>query len=262
MPDQVNHTDFMARFVPGLLDPDKLTPVHVAAHSGKAATRRYNVYRNNVTVSLVNSVGQIYPLTRKALGEDRFRGAALTYVRRHPPVSRLLFEYGNEFAAYIEEPGMAEDEAWIADLARLERAWLDAYHAADADPLAAAALAALPPERLADAVFKPHPAARLVQTNRPVFERWSALKAEGTPPAPPELGEAEALLVTRPALTVSVRALPPTTALFFAALFAGRTLGEAANDAMMMAQAAGDFDISAALTALLETGAFSAVTIA
>ena len=39
---------------------------------------------------------------------------------------------------------------WLADTARIERAWLDAYHAADAEPLSAVALGSFPQERLAE----------------------------------------------------------------------------------------------------------------
>jgi hypothetical protein len=53
---------------------------------------------------------------------------------------------------------------WLADVARIERAWLDAYHAADAVPLPAAALATVPQEKLADLVFIAHPATRIVRS--------------------------------------------------------------------------------------------------
>jgi len=43
-----------------------------------------------------------------------------------PPTSPLLFEYGRDFPAFIEGYEHAQDMPWLADTARIERAWLDA----------------------------------------------------------------------------------------------------------------------------------------
>ncbi len=259
MREDAAHADFMTGFVPGLLDPQLPTPAHVAGHSGKAAVTRYNVYRNNVTVSLVNALRRVYPLTSTALGEEVFRLAALSYVRTAPPASPLLFEYGRQFEAHLRDGGHVAGAQWIEDLARLERLWLDAYHAADANPLTAEALAALPPDRLAEAVFAAHPAACALETPHAIFARWSALRAGDAIDAAPEVFGGETLVVTRPALSVDVRRYPVSFAAFFGRLLAGANLGEAAAAAAELP--AGDFDIGHAMAAVLETGAFSGVAI-
>lgn len=259
MPESVDHSDFMTRFTPGLLNPDEPTPGTVTGHSGKAANKRFDVYRNNVTASLVNAVGQVYPLTRKALGEDTFRHAALTYVRTSPPTSRLLFEYGQAFGLHLKNGGYMGGRPWLGDLARLERAWLDAYHAADAGPLTAEAMATLPPDRLGDAVFNAHPAARLVSSAYPVVTIWSRLKSGEFDAASPVHERAETALVTRPALTVDVRALSPALATFFGQLMGGAPIGEAATTAAE--NPSGGFDITMAIAAILETGAFVTVSV-
>ena len=66
---------------------------------------------------------------------------------------------------------------WLADTARIERAWLDAYHEADAAPLTASDLASFPPERLADLVFAPHPATRLVRSRFAAVTIFAANRA-------------------------------------------------------------------------------------
>ena len=155
---------YSAVFSAALLEPDRETPALVSGPAGKAAAKRYNVYRNNVTVSLIDALAAVYPAVQRITGVEFFRAMARFHVRETPPTSPLLFEYGRDFPAFIERYEYAQGLPWLADTARIERAWLDAYHAADAAPLIASDLASFPPERLADLVFAPHPATRLVRS--------------------------------------------------------------------------------------------------
>src|ERR1700756_5166315 len=141
-------SSFADRFAAGLTDPTCPTPSGVLGPRGKSAAKRYNVYRNNVTVSLIDALVAIYPAVQRITGTDFFRAMARFHVRATPPTSPLLFEYGRHFPAFIQSYEYAQDLPWLADVARIERAWLDAYHAADAPPLPTAALAEGPPERL------------------------------------------------------------------------------------------------------------------
>src|SRR6516164_8103437 len=128
---------FAAVFAHGLTDPTRTTPADVVGPRGKAAVKRYNVYRNNVMVSLIDALAAIYPAVQRITGVEFFRAMARLYARAAPPESPLLFEYGRQFPAFIEAYKYAAQMPWLADIARLERAWLDAYHAADAAQLSA-----------------------------------------------------------------------------------------------------------------------------
>lgn len=44
-----------------------------------------------------------------------------------------------DFPDFIERYEHAQSMPWLADVARIERAWLDAYHAADTEALSAEA---------------------------------------------------------------------------------------------------------------------------
>ena len=77
-------------------------PPIVAGPNGKAAVKRYNVYRNNVTVSLIDALAAVYPAVQRITGVDFFRAMARFHVRATPPTSPLLFEYGRDFPAFIE----------------------------------------------------------------------------------------------------------------------------------------------------------------
>src|SRR5688572_24273478 len=153
LPSTGGDLSYATRFVSGLLDPHSPPPGIVAGPRSKVVTKRYGIYRNNVTASLVDALAKVFPATERITGTEFFRALARAHVRACPPKSPLLFEYGRDFPDFVEQFEPARSMPWLADVARIERAWLDAYHAADAAPLALAALAAIPPDRLGDIVF-------------------------------------------------------------------------------------------------------------
>ena len=245
---------YAAVFAPALLDPDRAPPSAVVGPNGKTARKRYNVYRNNVTVSLINALAAVFPATQRITGPDFFRAMARFHVRATPPTSPLLFEYGREFPAFIQCYEYAQSMPWLADVALIERAWLDAYHAADAEPLEPQALASIPPERLAGTVLTPHPATRVLRSRFPAVTIFAANRSEG-PVGRVDSTEPEDALVTRPALEVIVRRLPPGGAVFLTQLIAGEPLGAAVATALAESP---DFDVPANITGMLEAGAFIA----
>jgi hypothetical protein len=246
---------YTAAFAAALIDPERDTPVIVAGPAGKGAVRRYNVYRNNVTVSLIDALAAVYPAVQRITGVDFFRAMARFHIRATPPISPLLFEYGRDFPAFIERYEYARTMPWLADTARLERAWLDAYHAEDAAPLSAETLAAVAPERLADLVFIAHPATRIVRSPFSVVTIFAANRG-GENLGRIDASSPEDALITRPDLDVVVRRLPPGGAVFLLNLMSGQSLGEAAASAL---QASPAFDIAANIAGLIGAGAFAAI---
>ena len=246
---------FAAIFAQGLTDPALATPAGVVGPRGKTAIKRYNVYRNNVTVSLINALASTYPAVQRITGVEFFRAMARFHVRATPPTSPLLFEYGRDFPAFIERYEHAQDMPWLADTARIERAWLDAYHAADAAPLSSEMLAAVPSDRLGDLVFTAHPAARIVRSAYPAVAIFAMNRVEG-PVTPLQSSAAEDALVTRPDMEVAVRLLPPGGAVFLQTLIDGATLGAAAAAALAETPS---FDLAAGIACIIEAGVFTAI---
>jgi hypothetical protein len=245
---------YSAAFSAGLRDPDRETPALVSGPAGKAAAKRYNVYRNNVTVSLIDALAAVYPAVQRITGVEFFRAMARFHVRETPPTSPLLFEYGRDFPAFIERYEYAQGLPWLADTARIERAWLDAYHAADAAPLTASDLASFPPERLADLVFAPHPATRVLRSGFAAVTIFAANRAPG-PVEAIDASQAEDALITRLEFDAVVRRLAPGEAEFLSALIAGRPLGAAAGAALEFHPG---FNVGAGIATLIEAGAFVA----
>jgi hypothetical protein len=244
-----------AAFASALLDPTYATPAIVIGPAGKGAAKRYNVYRNNVTVSLINALAAVYPAVQRITGVEFFRAMARFHVRATPPRSPLLFEYGRDFPDFIESYEYAQDMPWLADTARIERAWLDAFHAADAPALHPDVLAAVPPDRLGELVFTAHPAARVVRSRYPAVAIFAMNRVEG-PVTPLRSSAAEDALVTRPEMEVAVRVLPPGGAAFLTRLIASETLGAAAAGTI---EETPSFDLTANLAGMIEAGVFTAI---
>lgn len=83
---------------------------------------------------LLDSLADIYPATRQALGDEAFNAFARDYIRAHPLTDGDQASYGADFPAFFERHPHAATFAWLSDLARLEWAEHHAHHATDAAP--------------------------------------------------------------------------------------------------------------------------------
>jgi hypothetical protein len=216
-----------------------LTGQIVAA--GIPAERRIAIYRANVMLSLRRLLEGTFPATRRLLGAEHFAELADRFVRQRPPERPQLLAYGADFPAFL----MHEDHQ-VADVARLEWAREEAYHAADAPALDAAAVAAIPIERYPGLRLEPHPSLRLIRSSGPVYSLWLG-EPKGHGP--------QQVLIVRLEMTVATRPIAAADLVLVEALAAGRPLGEAATAAL---QVDPQFDLQAALADHLSGGSFAA----
>lgn len=247
------HATTEAAFASALLDPARPVPAYITCHRRHALASRFAVYRNNVFVGLVRALEKIFPVTRQLVGDAFFAGMARAYADVERPDTPLLMAYGRHFPGFVATFEPAQGLAYLPDVARLELAWLAAYHARDVTPMALETLGAVPPERLGTLRLVAHPAACLVTSSHPVGSIWNAHQVEAF--APVDLGRSETVLIVRPALDVGVHIIPDADAAFAEALFAGATLAEAAA----MGAADSRFDFGTALVGLTALGAFEAL---
>jgi hypothetical protein len=139
--------------------------------------------------------------------------------------------------------------ACLVDVARLENAWVEAYHAEDASVATVGELAALSPDCLPETRIAFHPAARLLRFATPAASVWASAQTSDHTAALAE-GPGEDALVTRPDCDVRVRVLPPLAYDFALKMRDGATLIEA-----IAAFADPEFDFGTHLVGLVESGA-------
>lgn len=161
----------------------------------------FAVYRNTSARGAVEALRASYPTIDALLGSDMFTDVALDYRRETPPASPMMSNYGADFAAFLARQPWASELPYVADVARLDRLWLESFLAGGADtlpmPIGAASRIAL------------HPAARFAWLSTPALTIWQAHR-DGFDELDPEWKE-EGALFTRPGLAIRAEPIDHAT---------------------------------------------------
>ncbi|MCY4031519.1 MAG: DNA-binding domain-containing protein [Hyphomicrobiales bacterium] len=145
-------------------------------------SRRFSVYRNNVYHSLTVALSDAYPVVKRLVGDDFFLAMARTYLDGGGfPVHAPLYDFGKDFPDFITGFAPAESLPWLGDVGRIERAWLQAYHGADAESggMNLEALSSGDAERISGLRLVFHPSLCIEQLSWGAFEVWEARGGEG-----------------------------------------------------------------------------------
>ena len=149
---------------------------------GLAAEQRLAIYRNNVFSNLRSALRDSYPVILRLLGETFFNHTADEYVRSHPSASGDLHDFGGDFDAFLASFEPCAELPYLPDVARLEWAWDQAFHAADCTPLALEhalpRMASVPPEHYASLHFSLHPSCTLLASDYPILRIWQVNQAD------------------------------------------------------------------------------------
>jgi hypothetical protein len=160
---------------------------------------------------------------------------------------------GGGCATVIDFAQLQPAAAALVDVARLENAWVEAYHSEDASVATVGELATLSPICLPGTRIVFHPATRLMRFATPAASLWASAQSSDGPAARVE-GAGEEALITRPEFDVRVRVLPPLAYDFALRLREGATLIEAAAALKDPA-----FDFGTHLVGLVDCGAVASV---
>ena len=222
---------------------------------GADAARRFAVYRNNVYHSLSRALQDAHPVATRLVGEEFFRAVARAWLNAGGlPDHAPLHDYGEGFPAFLESFPPAAQLPWLGDVARVEQAWLRAWHGVDA-PRDAAPDARLPSvggEEMARMSLLLHPSLATAALRWPAVAIWQAHQRPDT-----EARLAEMDIARRENVAVAVRArdgevqvfsLPAAAAGFLQRLRAGERVLDAA-------QGTGEDAVRRTLAALAEAGA-------
>jgi hypothetical protein len=108
---------------------------------GANPTTRFQIYRNNMFLSLARHLKAVFPVTARVGDERFFVYAAREFIRSHPPREPHLSTYGGDFAKFLASFPPSRNVRLLVEMAAFEWAVHCALIAAERPPLAAAALA-------------------------------------------------------------------------------------------------------------------------
>lgn len=239
-----------AEFRAALLDSARPVPDGLIDPQGRPAGKRFAVYRNNVAVGLTEALEVGFPVLRRLVGPEFFTAMAGVFLRVHPPCSRLMMLYGEAMPTFLEGFAPVAHLPYLPDVARLELALRQSYHAADRPALASARLAGLAPDAFFVARLALAPSLRLVRSSWPIHAIWRANTGAATGAM---IGAAEmrpeSVVVLRREFDPVPHLLGRGAEAFIAALLAGAPVGAAVG------AAGAGHDLEATLALLLAGGA-------
>src|SRR6266436_6624281 len=168
-------------FAAALLDAALPAPQGLVGPDGEPSPKRFAVYRNNVVAGLTEALKDAFPVVRRIVGAEFFQAMARAYVVTEPPHTPILLDYGAGFPDFIREFEPAATLPYLADVASIERAWTEAYHAPEASPLDPGTFRAIKPYQLPGIRLLLHPSVRVVRSRFPALTTWQMNVGDGVP---------------------------------------------------------------------------------
>ncbi len=240
-----------AEFLTAVLDSSRPVPSGLISLR-TLPTKRFSVYRNNVVVGLSDALASAFPVTQKLLGDEFFRAMAGLFVRRFPPQSPMLMEFGSDLPDFLADFPPVAHLPYLPDVARLEILVRESYHEADSQPVDREEVLGISQDRLALSRLQLAPSARLMRSGFPACGIWRAnALSEPRPKMTPE-----DILVVRRGYDPEPVLLPPGGYEIMERLLAGASLMDACDHA---ASACGEVRLDETLSILVSYGAIAAV---
>jgi hypothetical protein len=200
------------------------------------------IHRNNVRLAYQRVLQEAFPVVHRLVGDDFFRLLAHEYFNAHPPSSPLVARYGDSLPRFLDGFEPSSRLPYLADMARLEIAWLQSYHAADAKSLDVIDLVRLIDNDANEVRLSLHPSLRLIKSPHPVHAIWLQNRA-GESESKAISPQGECVMTVRPEENVLTRTVATAIYIAIDALKGGVTLGGAVECALNAAPSAPVVDV-------------------
>jgi hypothetical protein len=192
-----------------------------------SAVERLDVYAEMYFYRLRDCLAEDFRAVAAVVGPTRFHNLVTDYVLAHPSRHPSLRFAGRHLPAFLADHPLGHEWPFLADLAALEWAILDAFDAADAAPLGERTLETLPASAWAELRLHLMPSVRLLDFDWAVSDLWGRIDRGETAEPPPRAPTA--VVVWRPELRVFHRPLAPAERDALRAVRAGERFGAVAE---------------------------------
>lgn len=194
---------------------------------GLDGEQRLQIYQNNFFEIMHETLKSIFPTVQRLVGDDFFAAASQSYIRQYPSMSGDLAQLGKQFPGFLADFIPARGLIYLPEVAALDWAYHEVFHAADHPPFAIEKLQALQPEYYGKIKFIVHPASRILACQFPLLKIWQICQDEATSEYVALDAGGDDILVIRRELTVRFEKLTKGEAALLIALSNGAIFEEA-----------------------------------
>lgn len=236
------------RFVAAVMEGDEALAAAVTGGGRLTAQGAVAVYRRAYPARMTEALGETYRRCWRVLGDADFFAACAAFIPTERSASGNLSDYGRGFPGFLESWEGARHAPYLGDLARLEWAFKDLFHAPPHESLS--------PQRLAagarpQSVFLFGEATALLSLGHRVHAVWARELEDETPLDAASCSGPEELFLYKKDGRVHSRVLTAPEAAALAALRAGLPL----ERALSAAEGLGPDAVAALFRALADSGA-------
>jgi len=199
---------------------------HVVGTRRVPIATRLGIYGDGYVSRLVEALEANFPILSKLLGEEDFGALGTSYVRSHDSRFFSIRYYGDGLPGFLATDAAYAGAPVLADLARWEWAMTEVFDAADAEPIAADALARVAPASWAGLCLDWHPSVRRLALAWNAPQIWKAVSDDAEPPEVAFSAEPVEWVLWRQDLRTYFRSLQPAEAAALDAAREGQSFGE------------------------------------
>src|SRR5271168_2259977 len=110
-----------------------------------SGVERLDIYAEMYFYRLLDCLMEDFPATLTVVGATNFHNLVTGYLLAYPPSHPSVLYAGRHLADFLRAHPLREEWPFIVDLARVERALIEVFHAPDAAALSAEELRAVAP---------------------------------------------------------------------------------------------------------------------
>ena len=199
---------------------------HIVNTQNASDTQRLATYRNAYFGRLVEALAIDFPAVKAILGDDKFSRLCHDYIDTYPSTQYSLRWFGSHFTDFISQHIFGQQQTFLAELAKLEWTFINAFDAADVIPLPASRIADIPVESWPDIGIGLHPSVYYFDYHWNIVDIWRAVQEQGPVPQAATLSKTSTCVIWRQALRTRYRILDEFEAAALHAAAQGATFAQ------------------------------------
>lgn len=213
---------------------------HIVSMENANNEQRMNTYTNAYYGRLVEALSGDYPAVQALLGEEAFTALCHDYIQAHPSTHYSLRWFGQHLPVFLVESPISRERPFLAELAKLEWTFINAFDAAEAAALDEHAVTSIAAEAWPEIRINFHPSVYLVDYDWNILDLWRTVRDEEAIPPPQALPARSTCLIWRQDLVTRYRILETGEAEALKAAMQGASFAEMCEIVMQTLPAAED----------------------